>query len=64
MGRIPIYRKVGDVFIKIEEVDSTEFNWLIDEGDITEIIAVYIMDELEEDCPDEEERIYEYHVEL
>jgi len=64
MGRIPIYRKVGDVFVKIEEVDSTEFDWLVDEDDV-EILVAYIIDELE-DSPDSEEerRVYEFHVEL
>jgi len=63
MGRrVSVYRRVGDVYVKIREADRAEFDWLIDEDDM-EIVAVYI-DELEEDYPDEEERIYEYHAEL
>jgi len=53
--RVPVYKRVGDAYVRISEVDSVELEWLKDEDDITEIVAVYI-DELEEDCPDEEER--------
>jgi len=64
MGRIPVYRKVGDVFVKIGEAYEEDFDWLKDERDM-EIIAVYIVDELEEDyLSSEEERIYEYRAEL
>ncbi|ADM28750.1 hypothetical protein Igag_1958 [Ignisphaera aggregans DSM 17230] len=63
MGRrVPVYKKIKDVYVKVEEVDESSFDWLIDEDEM-EIVAVYI-DELEEDYPDEEERIYEYHAEL
>jgi len=63
--RVPVYKRVGDVYVRISEVDSVELEWLKDEDDIVEILAVYIVDELEEDYLDsEEERIYEYHAEL
>jgi len=51
--RIPVYRRVKDVYVKMGEVDEREFEWLKDE-DGMEIVAVYI-DELEEGYFDSEE---------
>jgi len=62
VNRIPVHKKIGGVFVKIAEVDNATLEWLKDEDDIVEILAVYIVEELEEDYSDEEERkVYEYH---
>jgi len=62
MGRIPVYRKVGDVFAKIGEAYEEDFDWLKDEADM-EILAVYV-DEVEEHPDEEEKRVYEFHAEF
>ena len=62
MGRIPIYKKMSDVYVKVREAEETEFDWLEDEPGM-EIVAVYV-DEVEEDYPEEEMRVYEFRAEL
>jgi len=59
VDRIPIYRRVGDVFIAVREADSVEFDWLVDEDDM-EIVSVYVIDELEGYSGEEERKVYEY----
>jgi len=47
----------------VGEVDEQGFDWLKDEADM-KITAVYI-DEVDEVCPEEEERkVYEYRTEV
>jgi len=62
MSKIPIYKKIRDVYIKVGEADEQNFDWLKDEPDM-KIVVVYI-DELEDEYSVEERRIYEYHAEL
>jgi len=62
MGRIKVYKRIGDVFAVVGETDSAEFEWLIDEDDM-EIVAIYIIDELEKDHT-EERKVYEYRAEF
>ena len=62
MGRIPVYRRVGDVYIKVREADELDFEWLKDEPGM-EIVEVYIDEVEEEDYPREERRVYEFRAE-
>jgi len=66
VNRVPVHKKIGGVFVKIAEVDSVTLEWLKDEDDIVEILAVYVIDEFEEDYPDfeEERRVHEFCAEL
>jgi len=58
--RVSVYRRVGDVYVKVGEADEQNFDWLKDELDM-KILTVYV-DEVEEDYPDfeEEGRVYEF----
>jgi len=61
--RVPVYKKIGDVYVKVEEADESSFDWLKDEPGM-EILAVYVIDELEDEYPAEEEReVYEFRAE-
>jgi len=62
MGKIPVFKKIGDVYVKVGEADEQDFDWLKDEPGM-EMVSVYI-DELEDEYSVEERRIYEYHAEL
>jgi len=60
--RIPIYKRVEDIYVKVGEASEEDFSWLADEDDM-EIVAVYI-DEIEDaSCAEEEKRVYEFHAE-
>jgi len=61
MGRrIPVYRKVGYVYVKVGGANEQDLDWLKDEPDM-KILTVYV-DEVEE-YPEEERRMYEYRAE-
>jgi len=60
--RIPIYKRVEGIYVKVGEASEEDFSWLVDEDNM-EIVSVYI-DEQEEDSSIEEERkVYEYSAE-
>jgi len=64
MGKIPVFKKIGDVYVKICEVNEQNLDWLKDEPDM-EILAVYVIDELEDGYPAEDgRRVYEFRAEL
>lgn len=47
MSRILVYKKMGDVYVKVRKAGERDFDWLKDEPGM-KIVTVYI-DEVEED---------------
>jgi len=51
------------MYVKVGEVNEEDFGWPIDEDDM-ELVSVYIIDEVDAEYPEEEERkVYEFHAE-
>lgn len=61
--KVPVYRKEGDVFVKVGEISEQEAkDYVSGEPDIEEVDAVYILGD-EEQLPEEEEsKVHKYRI--
>ena len=61
MRKVPVYRKEGDVFVKVREVSEEEAKSYIDEPDVEEVTGIYIIED-EDHLLEEESKVYEYKI--
>jgi len=61
MRKVPVYRKEGDVFVKVREVSEEEAKSYTDEPDVEEVTGIYIIED-EDYLLEEESKVYEYKI--
>lgn len=58
MKKVPLYKKEGDAFVKVGEVEADEFLEDLKEDEVEDVEAVYLWDE--EELEGEEKKIHRY----
>ena len=61
MKKVPVYRKEGDVFVKVGEVSEEEAKeYIAGEPDVEEVVGIYIIGDEEHLFEEEERKVHEF----
>jgi len=58
--KIPVYKKEGDIYVKVGEITEEKARFYADDPDVIEVNAVCIVDE--EPIEGEERKIHEFRI--